>query len=262
MKNSKIYTFLFGFLLFIIISIFFLYKNSNKNIKLYNIDLKKSEELTLYKNVPKTKILKKKSTPIIIQKQPIVLQNKKILLAGDSEVGSIIYAFQKYCILNGHKLSRAIIWNSSSDMTFASNDTLANNIKKYKPDYILFIIGLNQIYQGKFDKSKEAVNKIINQFGNIPYTWVGPANWIDDLGINQIYQETIDSGAFFLSKNLILERAEDGRHPSIIGSKIWVDSICSFLTNKAKYRIKMEKIDTPYKRQNLNILTLTVGKNN
>ena len=132
MKNSKIYTFLFGFLLFIIISIFFLYKNSNKNIKLYNIDLKKSEELTLYKNVPKTKILKKKSTPIIIQKQPIVLQNKKILLAGDSEVGSIIYAFQKYCILNGHKLSRAIIWNSSSDMTFASNDTLANNIKKYK----------------------------------------------------------------------------------------------------------------------------------
>ena len=78
MKNSKIYTFLFGFLLFIIISIFFLYKNSNKNIKLYNIDLKKSEELTLYKNVPKTKILKKKSTPIIIQKQPIVLQNKKI----------------------------------------------------------------------------------------------------------------------------------------------------------------------------------------
>ena len=103
MKNSKIYTFLFGFLLFIIISIFFLYKNSNKNIKLYNIDLKKSEELTLYKNVPKTKILKKKSTPIIIQKQPIVLQNKKILLAGDSEVGSIIYAFQKYCIFGKRK---------------------------------------------------------------------------------------------------------------------------------------------------------------
>ena len=172
------------------------------------------------------------------------------------------FAFQKYCILNGHKLSRIIIWNSATDMAYASNDTLANNIKIYKPDYIIFIIGLNQIYQTRFDNSRVAVNKIIDQFGDIPYTWIGPANWIDDFGINKMYQETVDSGAFFLSKNLVLERAEDGRHPSIKGSKIWVDSICNFLTNKAKYRIKMEKIDTPYKRQKLNILTLNGGKNN
>ena len=262
MKNSKIYTFLFGLLLFIIIGIFFLYENSNKNLNLFNVDLKKNDELALPKNTPTIKISKKRIAPLVVEQKPIVLQNKKILLVGDSEAGSIIYAFQKYCILNGHKLIRSIIWNSASDMTYASNDTLVNNINKYKPDYIVIVIGLNQIYQRKFDNSKAAVTKIIDRFGNIPYTWIGPANWIDDFGINKMYQETIDSGAFYLSKNLVLERAEDGRHPSIKGSKIWVDSICNFLTNKAKYRIKMEKIDTPYKRQKLNILTLNGGKNN
>jgi hypothetical protein len=262
MKNSKIYTFLFGFLLFVVISIFYLYQNTNTKIFLFDVILKKNDELAIYNDTPKLIITKKKPNTIIIQRKDTLLKNKTILLAGDSEAGSIIYAFQKYCILNGHKLSRIIIWNSATDMAYASNDTLANNIKIYKPDYIIFIIGLNQIYQTKFDNSKVAVNKIIDQFGSIPYTWIGPANWIDDFGINKMYQETIDSGAFFLSKNLILERAEDGRHPSIKGSKIWVDSICNFLTKKAKYRIQMEKIDTPFQKQKLNILTLYGKKGN
>ena len=61
MKNSKIYTFLFGLLLFIIIGIFFLYENSNKNLNLFNVDLKKNDELALPKNTPTIKISKKES---------------------------------------------------------------------------------------------------------------------------------------------------------------------------------------------------------
>jgi hypothetical protein len=123
------------------------------------------------------------------------------------------------------------------------------------------VIGLNQVFQRNFDESKNAINKIIEGFNDIPYTWVGPANWVKDNGINQFYKDNIDSGAFFLSGNLVLERAEDGRHPSTSGSKKWVDSICYFLTNKAKYRIKMEKIDTAFKRPRLNMLSLTVKSN-
>ena len=139
-------------------------------------------------------------------------------------------------------------------MTYANTDTLKNNIQRFKPEYIIFVIGLNQVFQRNFDDSKNAINKIIGEFKEIPYIWVGPANWVKDYGINQCYKDNIDSGAFFLSGDLILDRAEDERHPSITGSKKWVDSICYFLTNKAKYRIKMEKIDTAFKRPRSSML--------
>jgi hypothetical protein len=146
-------------------------------------------------------------------------------------------------------------------MTYASCDTLKNNINRFKPEYIIFVIGLNQVFQRNFDNSRDAISKIIAEFKDIPYTWVGPANWVKDHGINDLYRENIDSGAFYFSGNLVLDRAEDGRHPSINGSKKWVDSICYFLTNKAKHRIKMDKIDTSFKRPSLNILNLTVKSN-
>jgi hypothetical protein len=257
MDLSRRNTFLFGLMLVSIIGLFFVYQNSDQVLKILNHNLKKNPDLAIRepKSVRKIKKL------IFIKKQIEILKDKRILLAGDSEAGSILYEIQKYAVLNGHNLCRSIIWNSASDMTYASCDTLKNNIERYKPEYIIFVIGLNQVFQRNFDNSKEAINKIIGVFNNIPYTWVGPANWVKDHGINQLYQENIDSGAFFMSGNLVLERAEDGRHPSISGSKKWVDSICYFLTNKAKHRIKMEKIDTAFKRPRFNILNLTVKSN-
>ena len=221
MNTSRKNTFLFGLMLVCIIGFFFLYVNSDYSAKVFRYDLKKSTELRITKKKP------------ILKKKPIV---------------QIVYEIQKYAVLNGHNLCRAIIWNSASDRTYANSDTLKNNIQRFKPEYIIFVIGLNQVFQRNFDDSKNAINKIIGEFKEIPYTWVGPVNWVKDYGINQCYEDNIDSGAFFLSGNLILERAEDGRHPSTTGSKKWVDSICYFLTKKAKYRIKMEKIDTAFKR--------------
>ena len=240
-----------------IVGIFFTYVNSEYAAKVFQYELKKSAELKITEKKP---VIKKK--PVIqIPKTVEILKNKRILLAGDSEAGSIVYEIQKYAVLNGHNLCRTIIWNSATDKTYASSDTLKNNIQRFKPEYIIFVIGLNQVFQRNFDESKNALNKIIEEFKDIPYTWVGPANWVKDNGINQFYKENIDSGAFFLYGNLVLERAEDGRHPSTSGSKKWVDSICYFLTNKAKYKIKMDKIDTAFKRPRLNLLNLTVKSN-
>ena len=257
MNKSRKNTFLFGFMLVCIIGVFFIYVNSDYSAQFFQYDLKKSTELKITEKKP----IIKKRTIVQIPKKIEVLQNKRILLAGDSEAGSIVNEIQKYAVLNGHNLCRTIIWNSASDMTYANTDTLKNNIQRFKPEYIIFVIGLNQVFQRNFDDSKNAINKIIGEFKEIPYIWVGPANWVKDNGINQCYKDNVDSGAFFLSGDLILERAEDGRHPSITGSKKWVDSICYFLTNKAKYRIKMEKIDTAFKRPRLNMLYLTVKSN-
>jgi hypothetical protein len=256
---SRKNTFLFGLMLVFIIGLLFIYENSDFKITLLNYTLKKSAELEIREKKPNPPIKKRIIAPV--NKEIEILQNKRILLAGDSEAGSIVYEIQKYAVLNGHNLCRTIIWNSASDNTYANTDTLKNNIQRFKPEYIIFVIGLNQVFQKYFDNTKTSIQKILEEFKDIPYTWVGPANWVKDNGINQVYQENIDSGAFFLSGNLILERGTDGRHPSTSGSKKWVDSICYFLTNKAKYRIKMEKIDTAFKRPRLNMLNLTVKSN-
>jgi|LauGreDrversion4_2_1035121.scaffolds.fasta_scaffold118955_2 hypothetical protein len=256
---SRKNTFLFGLMLVFIIGLLFIYENSDFKITLLNYTLKKSAELEIREKKPNPPIKKRIIAPV--KKEIEILQNKRILLAGDSEAGSIVYEIQKYAVLNGHNLCRTIIWNSASDNTYANTDTLKNNIQRFKPEYIIFVIGLNQVFQKYFDNTKTSIQKILEEFKDIPYTWVGPANWVKDNGINQVYQENIDSGAFFLSGNLILERGTDGRHPSTSGSKKWVDSICYFLTNKAKYRIKMEKIDTAFKRPRLNMLNLTVKSN-
>jgi hypothetical protein len=259
MDMSRKNTFLFGLMLVFIIGLLFIYENSDFKITLLNYTLKKSAELEIREKKPNPPIKKRIIAPV--KKEIEILQNKRILLAGDSEAGSIVYEIQKYAVLNGHNLCRTIIWNSASDNTYANTDTLKNNIQRFKPEYIIFVIGLNQVFQKYFDNTKTSIQKILEEFKDIPYTWVGPANWVKDNGINQVYQENIDSGAFFLSGNLILERGTDGRHPSTSGSKKWVDSICYFLTNKAKYRIKMEKIDTAFKRPRLNMLNLTVKSN-
>ena len=157
MNTSRKNTFLFGLMLVCIIGFFFLYVNSDYSAKIFRYDLKKSTELRITKKKP---ILKKK--PIVqIPKKIEILQNKRILLAGDSEAGSIVYEIQKYAVLNGHNLCRAIIWNSASDRTYANSDTLKNNIQRFKPEYIIFVIGLNQVFQRNFDDSKNAINKII-----------------------------------------------------------------------------------------------------
>jgi hypothetical protein len=88
-----------------IIAIFFLYKNSDQTIQIFGFTLKKNSDLA-FKEV---KPIKKKRKIVVLKKQIELLKNKRILLAGDSEAGSIVYEIQKYAVLNGHNLCRTII---------------------------------------------------------------------------------------------------------------------------------------------------------
>lgn len=93
MNMSRKNTFLFGLMLVFIIGLLFIYENSDYKITLLNYTLKKSTELEIIEKKTKTPIKKKISAPV--KKEIKVLQNKRILLAGDSEAGSIVYEIQK-----------------------------------------------------------------------------------------------------------------------------------------------------------------------
>jgi len=170
---------------------------------------------------------------------------QRILLIGDSEMGGLRYSINDYCRENGHKIVLAVEWYSATTFNFGRSDTIDKIISRYKPTYVFIVIGLNELYAKDLKARKIAANKLAVKLKGIPYTWIGPANWQEDFGINKVYESSAEPGAYFMSKNLTLPRSQDGRHPDNKGYRIWMDSIAAWVQTSARYKIKMK---VPVKR--------------
>jgi len=240
-------TFKSGLLFLVVMLLFFIYANSTIKFSLFDFELVKSKELQF---AEKKKIIRKKSKhhqSKLEHKKTITFKvdttHKRFLLIGDSQVGGIMYPFYNYCKYNGHDLAFAQVWYSARDVTYANNDTLKLLIEQYKPDHIVMVIGLNQVFQDRFSKSDEAIEKILATFDTIPYTWIGPASWIPDNGITECYRNNLDEGCFYASDKLVLDRGSDGRHPSASAYYVWMDSIAKWMQNESVHHIMMKKPD-------------------
>jgi hypothetical protein len=165
----------------------------------------------------------------------------RVMIMGDSECGGLCFPLNDYCVANGHELALSLVWNSATIYTFAYADTLDALIKKYKPTFIFFVVGLNELKTKELKRRKVASDLFMQRISGIPYAWIGPANFCEDYGLNRVFQSSADSNAFFLSKNLDIPRGEDGRHPSIKGYRIWMDSIAKWINTTAKYKLAMKK---------------------
>ncbi len=186
--------------------------------------------------------------------------NKNILLVGDSQAEGIMDPLYNYTHNSGHDFKFALTWYSATDIIYGATDTLKNTIERIKPDYIIVVLGLNQIFQSHFEPSRKAVKSILNTIGETPFSWIGPANWVEDKGINQVYEELLPKGTFFLSKNITLPRGPDGRHPSYQGYRIWMDSIATWLNTKAKWKMNMVKPLISVNTRGFRFKTLNAGK--
>jgi len=166
---------------------------------------------------------------------------QRILLIGDSECGGLCFPLNDYCEQNGHKLLLTLAWNSATVFNFAFSDTINKIILKYKPSYLFIVLGLNELYAKDLEKRKKAADQFAKKIGGIPYLWIGPANFTKDYGINKVFESAAETDCFFLTNNMELPRGEDGRHPSIKGYRLWMDSIAKWIKISAKYKIAMEK---------------------
>jgi hypothetical protein len=256
MRNkSRYFIFLAGLLFTGLMSAFLFYSNYPETLKLDGINFKKSGDLTINAFSAKDKKAEVRIDTTLLNASAIPkidTSPHKILLIGDSQVEGLRIPFYDYCIKNKHTLLLAATWYSSTDMLFASNDTLKNIINRYKPDYIVMVIGLNEIFTKNMQPCEQAVKNILTVFNSIPFAWIGPANWMPDKGINDMYQRVVPPGCFFPSKNLVLQRSRDNRHPSEMGNKIWMDSIAYWLNTKAYHHLKMEVPDSIVKNKNIN----------
>lgn len=264
MKNKGIL--IGGLGLFTIMTLFYLYANYNGELYVGEYELNKSKDLIRkidteekLENAPKENNVQITDS-IEILPSNYDTANKKILLFGDSQAEGLMDPFYNYTLASRHNFLFALPWYSATDMTFASNDTLKNIINQVKPDYIIVVLGLNQIFQTNFDASRKSIKTILNTIGDIPFSWIGPANWVEDKGINKLYQETLPKGTFFLSKNITLPRGPDGRHPNNQGYKIWMDSVANWLNTKAKWRINMVKPSKIVYTRGFRLKTLNAGR--
>lgn len=153
---------------------------------------------------------------------------QSILIFGDSMTYNLALRLAQYAKQNGHTI-HSVNWDSSNTKIWAEHDTLAYYIAKYKPTQIFISLGSNELYSPKPESRMPYVKKILEVIDTIPYVWIGPPNWKEDSGINDMIEETCRKGCFFRSAGMEFKRKADHIHPTRESSAMWVDSIMRWL---------------------------------
>jgi len=162
---------------------------------------------------------------------------QKILLIGDSMLEQFRWRLRDYCKENGHEMA-SVIWYSSQTQWYGTTDTLAYFIKKEQPTYIILILGANELFVKDIIKQRTpCVKHILEQIGDIPFVWVGPPNWREDTGINDMILSNVGPRRYYPSKNLTYKRYADGAHPKPESAFMWADSVASFIMTKSRHPI-------------------------
>jgi hypothetical protein len=166
---------------------------------------------------------------------------QNILLIGDSMAYSLMFRAKNYCDYNNHSL-HVVTWVSATSKTYAICDTMEYFVNLYKPTFIIFVIGANEMFAFNAKSRIQYIDKIIPQTHGIPTVWVGPPNWKEDTGINDVMMEKFGPKQFFLSKKLHYTRIKgDVAHPDRKSGAMWMDSISSWIMRDSYFPIRLKK---------------------
>jgi hypothetical protein len=174
--------------------------------------------------------------------------SQKILLIGDSMLEQFRWRLRDYVEKNGHEM-KSVIWYSSQSEWYGKSDTLTYFINEYKPTYVILVLGANELFvENIISKRSEYAKHVVEQMDTLPYVWVGPPNWKDDTGINQLILRHAGPKNYFPSYEMtmtpLFKRYNDGAHPKPESAALWVDSVASWIMNESNHPILLEKPDT------------------
>jgi hypothetical protein len=232
--------------------IFFAYSFSDFQIKVGDVAFEKAGFKDFLNAVPTAKGLALRSPKNMkndadSEKVVIDTTSQRILLIGDSMLEGLMLRLRDYAALNGHEF-KSVIWYSSQSKWFGTYDTLKYFIRTYKPTYVMLVLGANELFVPDIKtKRLKYVKNIVKDMDTIPFVWVGPPNWKEDTGINDLILENAGKNHYFESKKLTYKRFKDGAHPTHESAAIWMDSIASWIRTKSTYRFKMEQPTEKYK---------------
>lgn len=176
----------------------------------------------------------------LVRKETIDSTKQVILLTGDSMCEGLMFRFQDYAKLNGHTL-KTVIWYSSGTVGWSKTDSLRKLVKLYNPTYIFFTTGSNELFIRDIQDREKYIKHIIEQAGEKPFIWIGPPNWAEDTGINDLIVKNTGRDRYFKSKGLTYQRASDGAHPTFASAAVWADTIAGWVMEKARKKILLRK---------------------
>ena len=226
-------------ILLIPICLILIYSLIDFNINIYSIELQKVNSRIFVEGLKEKYISTKKGNVEIggindtIQRESTITldtSKQRILLVGDSMIEHLHKRLADYANENNHDL-HSVIWYSSTTKLWATTDTLNHFIKKFNPSFVLICIGGNEQFLKNANANAPYIDSIVNRISKIKYAWVGTPNWTCGTGINDIIEKKVGPHRYYNSSKLKLERASDGRHPSIKGASEWMDSLAIWLTS-------------------------------
>jgi hypothetical protein len=228
---------------------FFTVLSSGDTIEIGDIELAKPD---IVEELTKTAVTEPADTekPVADAKvQEVEIENesvmdtlpKKILLFGDSMLEGLSPRLAAYAEHNGHNLY-SVIWYSSTSKVWGTSTKLKEYISKFKPDFIFVSLGANEMFVRDIIKKRDKyVKNILSQIGDIPYIWIGPPNWKEDTGINELVRMNVPEGRFFLSNGMHFDRAKDNVHPTRASAALWMDSVINWMAKNRNGEIRLAK---------------------
>lgn len=190
---------------------------------------------------PKKKLAKKPSAPAKAEEAKPDTSRHVILLFGDSMLEGLTRRLDDYTAANGYEL-HTVIWYSSSTETWATTATLEHYIAQYQPSYFLLCLGSNELFVNDLDQRDQYIKTLVQKMGDKPFVWIGPPNWKEDTGIDQLICDNVGKGAYFDSSRLNLTRGKDGRHPTFSAAAGWADLIAKWMSSsQCDHPIKMNR---------------------
>lgn len=172
------------------------------------------------------------SIPELIEEVKTDSLPQSIFIFGDSMTFNLALRLAQYAKQNGHVIN-SVNWDSSNTKIWAEHDTLAYYIEKFRPTQIFISLGSNELYISKPETRLPYIKKILEVIDTIPYVWIGPPNWKEDGGINDLLARTCRPGSFFRSAGMEFQRKADHIHPTRSSSALWIDSIMRWLPSSA-----------------------------
>lgn len=173
--------------------------------------------------------------------EPVDTASQRILIIGDSMSQLLALRFSDYANQNGHKLL-CVTWNGSSTRQWANCDTIGHYMRTYRPTHVFVSIGSNELYTGDLKNFRKRAEQILAKIGSVPTIWIGPPNWTEDKGVNNVLQSLMGKRRFFMSKGMKLARQKDGRHPTPSAAIVWADKIVEWINSgKAVHPFRLDK---------------------
>lgn len=179
---------------------------------------------------------------------------QSLFIFGDSMTFNLALRLAQYAKENGHTI-HSVNWDSSNTKIWAESDTLDYYINLYRPTHIFISLGSNELYFKDPYSRAPYVKTILSKIDTIPYVWIGPPNWKEDTGINNMLDEMCARGSFFRSEGMEFKRKKDNIHPTRESSALWIDSIMRWLP-KSNHPFVANMPPDSIKKSNPNIVFL------